>query len=161
MIRVDKVRVVDENGSQVGVLAIRDALNLAQERNLDLVEVAPGEKPPVCRLMDYGKYKYEQAKSERESKAKRKTQELREVKIRPKIDDHDFEVKAKAIHRFIDDGDRVKITLRFRGREIVYTDLAMKLLQRIFTEVQDKAIITQKPSLEGRQMVMMLAPKSS
>ena len=137
----------------------RQAFDLAREKNLDLVEVAPQAQPPVCRLMDYGRFKYEQAKSERESRARRKVQELREVKLRPKIDDHDFEVKAKMCHRLIDEGDRVKVTLRFRGREVVHTHLAMKLLERIFTEVAEKAVILQKPLMEGRQMVMILAPK--
>lgn len=137
----------------------RQAYDLAREKNLDLVEVAPQAQPPVCRLMDYGRFKYEQAKSERESRARRKVQELREVKLRPKIDDHDFEVKAKMCHRLIDEGDRVKVTLRFRGREVVHTHLAMKLLERIFTEVAEKAVILQKPLMEGRQMVMILAPK--
>lgn len=153
------MRLIDEDGSQLGVLPTRQAFDQAQERNLDLVEVSPTARPPVCRLMDYGKYKYEQAKSERESKAKRKVSELREVKLRPKIDDHDFEVKAKTIHRLIDSGDRVKVTLRFRGREVVHTDLAMKLLERIFIEVQEEAVIMQRPLMEGRQMVMVLAPK--
>lgn len=110
-------------------------------------------------MMDYGKYKYEQAKSERESKAKRKIQELREVKLRPKIDDHDFEVKSKSVNRFIESGDRVKVTLRFRGREVVHTHLALQLLERLFTDVQEKAVILQKPLMEGRQMVMVLGPK--
>lgn len=143
----------------MGVLPTRQAYELAKERNLDLVEVAPQAQPPVCRLMDYGRFKYEQAKSERESRARRKVQELREVRLRPKIDDHDFEVKSKMVNRLIDDGDRVKVILRFRGREVVHTHLAMKLLERIFTEVAEKAVILQKPLMEGRQMVMILAPK--
>jgi len=143
----------------LGVLPTRQAYELAKERNLDLVEVAPQAQPPVCRLMDYGRFKYEQAKSERESRARRNVQELREVRLRPKIDDHDFEVKSKMVNRLIDDGDRVKVILRFRGREVVHTHLAMKLLERIFTEVAEKAVILQKPLMEGRQMVMILAPK--
>src|SRR5690606_27323188 len=109
--------------------------------------------------MDYGRYKYEQSKAERESKSRRKTQELREVKLRPKIDDHDFAVKARMVSRLIDEGDRVKVTLRFRGREVVHTHLALKLLERVFNEVADKAVILSKPLMEGRQMVMILAPK--
>jgi len=158
-IRVRDVRVIDEDGAQLGVLPTRQAYELAKERNLDLVEVAPQAQPPVCRLMDYGRFKYEQAKSERESRARRNVQELREVRLRPKIDDHDFEVKSKMVNRLIDDGDRVKVILRFRGREVVHTHLAMKLLERIFTEVAEKAVILQKPLMEGRQMVMVLAPK--
>ncbi|MGI5845480.1 MAG: translation initiation factor IF-3 [Candidatus Xenobium sp.] len=160
-IRVREVRVIDEDGAQLGVLPTRQAYEMARERNLDLVEVAPQATPPVCRLMDYGRFKYEQAKSERESRARRKVQELREVRLRPKIDDHDFEVKSKMVNRLIDQGDRVKVILRFRGREVVHTHLAMKLLERIFTEVAEKAVILQKPLMEGRQMVMVLAPKST
>lgn len=158
-IRVREVRVIDEDGAQLGVLPTRQAYETARERNLDLVEVAPQATPPVCRMMDYGRFKYEQAKSERESRARRKVQELREVRLRPKIDDHDFEVKSKMVNRLIDQGDRVKVILRFRGREVVHTHLAMKLLERIFTEVAEKAVILQKPLMEGRQMVMVLAPK--
>lgn len=137
----------------------REAYELAHERSYDLVEVAPSSKPPVCRFMDYGKYRYEQAKAERESKAKRKVQELREVKLKPKVGDHDFDVKAKTVQRLIQDGDRVKVSLRFKGREVVHTDLAIKLLERLFEIVKDDAVITQKPILDGRQMVMVLAPK--
>ena len=140
-------------------MSTREAYELAHERHLDLVEVAPSSSPPVCRFMDYGKYRYEQSKAEKESKAKRKVQELREVKLKPKVGDHDFDVKARNVQRLIQDGDRVKVSLRFRGREVVHTDLAIKLLERLFECVKDDAVIIQKPLLDGRQMVMILAPK--
>ncbi|MBQ7503576.1 translation initiation factor IF-3 [bacterium] len=159
-IRVPQVLVIDEEGRQLGRMSVREALDHAQARNLDLVEVNPAAKPPVCRLMDYGKYKYMQSKAERDNRVKRKPQELREVKVRPKIDDHDFEVKVKTVQRLIEDGDRVKITLRFRGREIVHTDLAQNLLKDMFESVQDVAMIVQRPLMEGRQMIMVLAPKT-
>lgn len=152
--------VIDENDQQLGIMSPREAYAMAQERSYDLVEVAPSSQPPVCRFMDYGKYRYEQAKAERESKAKRKVQELREVTLKPKVDEHDFQVKAKTVQRLIKDGDRVKVRLRFRGREVVHTDLAIKLLERLFEIVQEDAVITQKPILDGRQMVMVLAPKA-
>lgn len=159
-IRVPQVLVIDEEGRQIGKMSVSKALEEAQARNLDLVEVRPNAVPPVCRLMDYGKYKYQQSKSERDNKINRKQQELREVKVRPKIDDHDFEVKVKTVLRLISSGDRVKITLRFRGREIVHTDMAQDLLKRLFESVQHVATITQKPLMEGRQMIMVLAPKT-
>lgn len=155
-----QVFVIDEEGRQLGRMSTREALEKAQAHNLDLVEVNPTARPPVCRFMDYGRYKYMQSKSERDSRAKRKPQELREVKVRPKIDDHDFDVKVKTIERLIKDGDRVKVILRFRGREIVHMELAKELLKELFQRVQDLAIIAQKPVMDGRQMVMVLAPKT-
>ena len=160
LIRVPRVFVIDEEGRQLGQMSTREALEQAQAHNLDLVEVNPTARPPVCRFMDYGKYKYMQSKSERDSRAKRKPQELREVKVRPKIDDHDFEVKVKTIDRLIRSGDRVKVTLRFRGREIVHMELAKELLKSLFEKVQEISVIAQKPTMDGRQMVMVLAPKT-
>ncbi|MGM9998864.1 MAG: translation initiation factor IF-3 [Candidatus Bruticola sp.] len=159
-IRVPRVFVIDEEGHQLGQMSTREALEKAQAHNLDLVEVNPTARPPVCRFMDYGKYKYVQSKSERDSRAKRKPQELREVKVRPKIDDHDFEVKIKTIDRLIRSGDRVKVTLRFRGREIVHMELAKELLKSLYERVQDIAVIAQKATMDGRQMVMVLAPRT-
>ncbi|MGM9991843.1 MAG: translation initiation factor IF-3 [Candidatus Bruticola sp.] len=159
-IRVPRVFVIDEEGHQLGQMSTREALEKAQAHNLDLVEVNPTARPPVCRFMDYGKYKYVQSKSERDSRAKRKPQELREVKVRPKIDDHDFEVKIKTIDRLIRSGDRVKVTLRFRGREIVHMELAKELLKSLYERVQDIAMIAQKATMDGRQMVMVLAPRT-
>ena len=158
-IRAKEVRLIDAEGNQVGIVSIQEAMEAAHEAGLDLINISPNAAPPVCRIADYGKYRYEQAKAERESKAKRKVQELREVKLKPKVGDHDFDVKAKTVQRLIQDGDRVKVSLRFKGREVVHTDLAIKLLERLFEIVKDDAVITQKPILDGRQMVMVLAPK--
>ncbi len=160
LIHVPRVFVIDEEGHQLGQMSTRDALEKAQARNLDLVEVNPTARPPVCRFMDYGKYKYTQSKSERGSRAKRKPQEMREIQVKPKIEDHDFDWKVKAIDRFLRAGDRVRVLLRFRGREIVHTDLAKELLRDIFQSVQEVAIIAQKPTMDGRRMVMVLAPKT-
>ncbi|HXE73989.1 MAG TPA: translation initiation factor IF-3 [Candidatus Nitrosotenuis sp.] len=158
-IRARQVRVIDDSGQQLGILSLHDALRAARERSLDLVEVSPNVQPPVCRLMDYGRWKYNEAKKERESRARRKTSELREVKVRPKIDEHDYQVKSKMVKRLLAEGDKVKVTLMFRGREVLHTHLALKLLERIFTDVADMALIEKKPTLEGRNMAMVLAPK--
>lgn len=160
LIRVPRVFVIDEEGRQMGELATREALERAKSLNLDLVEVNPHARPPVCKLMDYGKFKYQQSKSERDSKAKRKPQELREVKVRPKIDDHDFDVKVKTVERLIKGGDRVKVILRFKGREIVHLELAKEVLKRLFQSVEGISMVTQKPAMDGRQMVMVLSPKA-
>lgn len=141
----------------------RDALRLAQERDLDLVEVSPQTKPPVCRLMDYGKWKYEAAKKNREaSKAntqRKRVQEIREVKLRPKIDEHDYQVKSKMVQRLLSEGDKVKVTMMFRGREVVHANIALKLMERVFNDSLELAIIENRPRLEGRNMIMVLAPK--
>jgi translation initiation factor IF-3 len=158
-IRVREVRVVGEGGEQLGVMPIRDALALAQERRLDLVEVSPTARPPVCRLMDYGKYKYEQAKRERESRKKQKIVNVKELKMRPAIEEHDFEVKVKSARRFLADGDKVKCTMVFRGREIVHASLAQETLQKLATAVQDVGVVERTPKVEGRAMIMILAPK--
>lgn len=142
----------------------RDAMRLAQERDLDLVEVSPQTKPPVCRLMDYGKWKYESAKKSREAaKAtiqRKKVQEIREVKLRPKIDEHDYQVKSKMVKRLLSEGDKVKVTMMFRGREVVHANIALKLLERVFNDSAELAIIENRPRLEGRNMIMVLAPKT-
>ena len=142
----------------------RDALRLAQERDLDLVEVSPQTKPPVCRLMDYGKWKYEAAKKNREaakaSVQRKKVQEIREVKLRPKIDEHDYQVKSKMVQRLLHEGDKVKVTMMFRGREVVHANIALKLLERVFNDSLELAIIENRPRLEGRNMIMVLAPKA-
>jgi translation initiation factor IF-3 len=142
----------------------RDALRLAQERDLDLVEVSPQTKPPVCRLMDYGKWKYEAAKKNREaakaSVQRKKVQEIREVKLRPKIDEHDYQVKSKMVQRLLGEGDKVKVTMMFRGREVVHANIALKLLERVFNDSLELAIIENRPRLEGRNMIMVLAPKA-
>lgn len=164
-IRAREIRVIDERGEQLGVMDPRDALRLAQERDLDLVEVSPQTKPPVCRLMDYGKWKYESAKKSREAAkatvAKKKVQEIREVKLRPKIDEHDYQVKSKMVRRLLGEGDKVKVTMMFRGREVVHANIALKLLERVFNDAQELAIIENRPRLEGRNMIMVLAPKTA
>lgn len=160
-IRCREVRVIDDQGNQLGVMDPREAYRMAQDRELDLVEVSPQTTPPVCRLMDYGRWKYETARKGRESKAKKKTSELREVKMRPKIDEHDYQVKSKMVQRLLKEGDKVKVTMRFRGREVVHSEIALKLLDRVFNDAAELAIIENKPRLEGRNMIMVLAPKPS
>jgi len=159
-IRAKQVRMIGNEGEQLGIIAIKDALAMAEEKELDLVEVSPSGDPPVCKLMDYGKFKYEQHKKERDSKAKRKTLEVKEVKLRPKIDDHDFQTKSKTAQRILTEGDKVKVTLMFRGREVVYTKLGEQLLEKLFEEVSSIALIERKPKLEGKNMIMILSPKS-
>ncbi len=153
------MRVIDTDGTQLGIMSARDALRLAEERQQDLVEIAPAAKPPVCKLMDYGKYKYEQSKREKEAKKKQKIINIKELKLRPNIEDHDFEVKAKNAIRFLKDGDKVKATIIFRGREIVHTQLGQQLLKRLAENVKDYSTIERQPKLEGKNMVMILAPK--
>ncbi|WP_242946648.1 MULTISPECIES: translation initiation factor IF-3 [Carboxydocella] len=158
-IRVKEVRVVDENGEQLGIMPIKDALRIAAERNLDLVEVAPTAKPPVCRIMDYGKYRYEQSKREKEARKKQKVISVKEIKLRPSIEQHDFEVKANHVLRFLKDGDKVKATIMFRGREITHPELGQQLLERLADYVRDYAVVERAPKVEGRNMIMILAPK--
>ncbi len=140
-------------------MSAREALRHADERRLDLVEVAPGAKPPVCRIMDYGKYRYEQSKREKEAKKKQKIISIKEVKLRPNIEDHDFEVKARNAVRFLKDGDKVKATIIFRGREIVHTQLGHQLLKRLADYVKDFSTVERMPKLEGKNMIMILAPR--
>jgi len=158
-IRVKEIRVVDEDGKQLGVLQTREALRLAEEKQLDLVEIAPQAKPPVCRIMDYGKFKFEQSKREKEARKNQRIINMKEVKLRPNIDDHDFEVKAKNAIRFLKDGDKVKLTIMFRGRQIVHPDLGKKLLLRMAEQVTELANVERQPKLEGKNMIMILAPK--
>lgn len=158
-IRAREVRLVGENSEQLGIVPLREALAMAQERHLDLVEVSPTARPPVCRLMDYGKFKYEQAKRDREARKKQKVVNIKEVKMRPSIEAHDFEVKARNAQRFLADGDKVKCTMIFRGREIVHSDLAQTTLNRLASLVSDVGVVERPPRVEGRTMVMILAPK--
>lgn len=158
-IRSRKVRLIDQDGEQVGIVDRDSALQQAYDNGLDLVEVAPGANPTVCRIMDYGKYKYEQAKKEREARKNAKSISVKELKMRPKIDDHDFEVKLKHARRFLGDGDKVKCTIMFRGREIVHSDLGRELLERFANELEELGKIESRPNLEGRNMIMMIAPK--
>jgi translation initiation factor IF-3 len=155
------VRVVDADGSQLGIMSLRDALRVAAEKNLDLVAIAMNAKPPVCRVMDFGKYKYEQGKREKEARKNQKIITVKEVKVRPNIEDHDFQVKLKNARRFLQDGDKVKASVMFRGREITHPELGRKLLVRLAKEVEDLANMERDPKVEGRNMVMILNPKQS
>ena len=158
-IRVPQVRLIDENGEMLGVMSIRDALYKAFQAGLDLLEISPNAVPPVCKITDYGKFKYEQQKKANEARKKQKVVEIKEIKVRPNIDDHDYEVKMKQAKSFIGEGDKVKVTLRFRGREMAHQELGLELLNRVAADVGEAGKIESMPKLEGRQMVMMIAPK--
>ena len=158
-IRISPVRLVDENGAQVGVLPTEEARSMAEEVGLDLVEVAPDSRPPVCRIMDYGKYKYELARKSRESRRKQHVVHVKEVKLRPAIDEHDLGVKLRRAREFLAAGDRVKFTVRFRGREVTRPEFGHRLLERIRTELEDLAVVDSGLSHEGRNMSLVLAPR--
>lgn len=158
-IRTPQVRLIDQDGEMIGVMSAREALVRAYDVGLDLVEISPNAVPPVCKILDYGKYKYEQQKKANEARKKQKVVELKEVKVRPNIDDHDYDVKMRAMKSFIGEGDKVKVTLRFRGREMAHQDLGLKVLERIRTDLGDTIKVEQMPRLENRQMIMVLAPK--
>ncbi len=158
-ISAKSVRVVSENGEMLGVLEIEEALKLASDQGLDLVEISPKAKPPVCKIIDYGKYKYRIQKKQAEARKKQKTFEVKEVKLRPGIEDHDYGVKLKAIQRFLSEGDKVKITLRFKGREMAYHQRGMEVLKKLETAIESVAKIEQAPALEGKQMIMVVAPR--
>jgi translation initiation factor IF-3 len=160
---VPQVRLIDDEGNQVGVLATADALKMAEERGLDLVEVAPNADPPVCRLMDYGKFLYEQAKKEREARKNQKIVELKGIRLEPNTDEHDLDVKTKQARRFLEDGDKVKFSVKMRGRQLAHPDIAVKMLEEIAESMRDVAVLEQRPSQEGRvqSMVLAPAPKSS
>ncbi len=151
--------MVDEKGEQLGVISISKALELAEEAALDLVEVAPGADPPVCKILDYGKFKYEAQKKKSEAKKKQKVIDVKEIKMRPGIDEHDYQVKMRNMRRFLDDGDKVKVTIRFRGREMAHQNLGMKVLDRVREELDELSKVEQYPKIEGRQMVMVIAPR--
>ena len=153
-----EVRVSGPNNEAIGILSLAEALRMAGELDVDLVEISPTAVPPVCRLMDYGKFKYQEQKKAAEAKSKQKVIEVKEIKFRPGTDDGDYNIKLRNIKRFLDDGDKCKITLRFRGREITHQEIGMVLLQRIRDELADLIVVEQFPKLEGRQMVMMIAP---
>ena len=148
-----------EVGEKRGVMKLEAALELAYEAGLDLVEVSPNAEPPVCKVMDYGKYKYQAQKKANEARKKQKVIEVKEIKLRPGIDTHDYDVKMRAIHKFLGEGDKVKVTLRFRGREMAHQDLGRDLLERVAEDVKDVGKIENMPKMEGRQMVMIVAPK--
>jgi translation initiation factor IF-3 len=158
-IRAREVRLIDENGQNVGVVAKFDALARAEAAGLDLVEVSPDAEPPVCKILDYGKFKYQEQKKAAEARKHQKIVEIKEIKMRPGIDDHDYDVKMRAIKRFFEEGDKVKVTLRFRGREMAHQQLGMAVLVRVKNDVEPIAKVESEPRFEGRQMVMVLAPK--
>jgi translation initiation factor IF-3 len=153
------VRLIGADGANVGVVPTRQALMMAEEANLDLVEISPDAKPPVCKILDYGKFKFQEQKKAAEARKKQKVIEIKEIKMRPMIDDHDYDVKMKAIKRFFDEGDKVKITLRFRGREMAHQELGQQLLDRVKKDTVEIAKVESEPRFEGRQIVMVLAPR--
>ncbi len=157
-IRCPEVRLIGAEGENVGVVTPEKALDLAEQAGLDLVEISPNAKPPVCKIMDYGKYKYETQKKEAEARKKQKVIEVKEVKFRPGTDTHDYDVKMRNVLKFLDNGDKVKVTLRFRGREMAHQDLGRELLQRISEDVKENGKVENMPKMEGRQMVMMIGP---
>ncbi len=158
-IRVPKVRLIDDEGTNYGVIATRDALDRAMDAGLDLVEVSPNVDPPVCKIMDFGKFKYEQQKKANEARKRQKIVELKEIKMRPGIDDHDYQTKMRNANKFLENEDKVKFTVRFRGREMAHQDLGRRVLERVQAELGDAVKLEAHPKMEGRQMVMIVAPK--
>ncbi len=156
---MSEVRLIGADGENVGVIATLEAIEMADEVGLDLVEVSPNADPPVCKILDYGKLKYETQKKKAEARKKQRTIDVKEIKMRPGIDNHDYDVKMRSINRFLGDGDKVKVTLRFRGREMVHQNLGMKVLERVRGDLEEVAKVEQFPKMEGRQMTMVMAPK--
>ncbi|MGD0623996.1 MAG: translation initiation factor IF-3 [Thermodesulfobacteriota bacterium] len=159
-IKAPEVRVIDAEGKQVGILPLKEAMKIAEEKGLDLVEVAPNSKPPVCRVMNYGKYRYQQNKRTQEARKHQTVIHVKEVKVRPRTEEHDFQFKLGHVKRFLDEGNKVKISVLFRGREIAHPEFGKEMLNRFVEGVKDLTVIEQAPRLEGRNMVMILAPKS-
>ena len=158
-IRAPQVRLIDQDGEMIGVMSARDALARAYEVGMDLLEISPNAEPPVCKITDFGKFKYEQQKKANEARKRQKVVEIKEIKVRPNIDDHDYEVKMRQMKGFIEEGDKVKVTLRFRGRELAHPELGMKLLQQVKADFEPVAKVEYEPRMEGRQMIMILAPR--
>jgi len=158
-ISVMRVRLVDERGGMVGVVGRNEALAMAGDAGLDLVEIAPGADPPVCKILDYGKFKYEKQKKKNEARKKQKIIEVKEIKLRPSIDIHDYAVKMRSMNKFIEEGDKVKVTMRFRGRELAHQELGMNVLMRVKDDLDGIAKVEQTPRMEGRQMTMVVSPK--
>jgi len=156
---VPEVRLIKEDGSQLGVVPIRDALKMAEEGEIDLVEIAPLARPPVCKLMDYGKFKYREAKKAHEAKLKQKQIQVKEVKFRPGTDEGDYRIKLRNLIKFLEEGDKTKVTLRYRGREMAHQEFGVKLIERVKQDLEPYGIVEQFPKMEGRQLVMVLAPK--
>jgi translation initiation factor IF-3 len=158
-IAVAQVRLIDELGENLGVVSKDDAIERAENAGLDLVEISPGADPPVCKILDYGRFKYQDQKKKNEARKKQKTIDIKEIKMRPNIDTHDYDVKMRSINRFIADGDKVKVTMRFRGREMVHQELGLKVLDRVRNQLEEVAKVEQFPRMEGRQMIMIVAPR--
>ena len=158
-ITADSVRLIDADGEQVGVVSVAEGIGMADEAGLDLVEVSPNASPPVCKILDYGKYKYEAQKKANEARKKQKTIDVKEIKMRPGIEEHDYQVKMRSVRKFSDNGDKVKMTIRFRGREMAHQDLGMRVLDRVRDELDEEVKIEQYPKTEGRLMTMVMAPK--
>lgn len=158
-IEARSIRLIDEHGTMIGVVPTRDGLVRAEEAGLDLVEVSPGAEPPVCKILDYGKFKYEAQKKKNEARKKQKVIEIKEIKLRPNIDENDYQVKMRSMRKFLDEGDKVKVTLRFRGRELAHLDIGAKVLERVKEELDPVSKVEQFPKMEGRQMVMVIAPR--
>ena len=160
-ITASEVRVISSSGKQLGIISIREALNIAEDEGFDLVEVSPDASPPVCKIIDYGKLKYKEQKSKKEAKKKQKTIEVKEIKMRPGIDKHDYEVKIKALSKFISGGNKVKVSMRFRGREMEHQNIGLDLLKRIINEVENYARVEVPPKSEGRQIMMVMVPQAN
>ncbi|MDO4937344.1 MAG: translation initiation factor IF-3 [Sutterellaceae bacterium] len=158
-IRVPEVRLTGVDGAQIGIVRTAEALRMAEDADVDLVEVAPNAQPPVCRLMDYGKFRYQEQKKAQEMKARQKVVQVKEVKFRPATDENDYQTKLRALRRFLADGDKAKVTLRYRGREMAHQDLGAQIMTRIREDLAEEAQVEHNPKLEGRQMIMVLAPK--
>jgi translation initiation factor IF-3 len=156
---VRDVQLIDESGANRGVMPFFDALNVAEESGLDLVEISPNSSPPVCKILDYGRFRFLEQKKANEARKRQKVIEIKEIKLRPGIDDHDYDVKMKSVRRFFEEGDKVKVTLRFRGREMAHVELGAKVLQRVKADTAEMAKVESEPSMEGRQMTMVLAPR--
>ena len=157
-IRVPEVRLVDPDGQMLGITGINEAIKMAEDFGLDLVEISPNAEPPVCKILDFGKYKYEEQKKKAEARKKQKIIQIKEIKVRPGIEEHDYQVKMRQVKTFLSEGDKVKITLRFRGREMAHMNIAIKVLDRIKLEFEELAKIEQSPKMEGKQMIMILGP---
>jgi len=160
-IRAKEVRAIGANGEQIGVVPLREALRLAADANMDLVNVAPTAKPPVCRIMDYGKFRYEQQKKEKEARKNQKIVDIKEVRFSANIDEHDYQTKLRNVVKFLKDQDKVKCSVRFRGREIAHANIGQKVLDRVATEVGELGVVERRPKLEGRSMIMILSPKEN
>ncbi len=158
-IRDKEVRLIGQDGEQLGIMSSKDAMKLAREADLDLVKIAPGAKPPVCKIIDYSKYKYEQTRKEREAKKKQKTMEVKEVRLSPNIDTNDLNTKANQARKFLDKGNKVKVALRFRGREMTHINYSKQILDRFYEKLEDIAVVDKQPKMEGRMMIMFLSKK--